>query len=66
MELIGLLVKTSHSIKYTLTIAEYFLKWAKAPALPNKTAVGVAKFLYSTGSGIASWICAQLHLIIPI
>ena len=43
MDLIGPLPETSLGNKYIITLTDYFSKWAKATALPDKTA---AKFMY--------------------
>ena len=43
MDLIGPLPETSLGNKYIITLTDYFSKWAKATALPDKTAV---KFMY--------------------
>ena len=47
MDLIGPLPETSLGNKYIITLTDYFSIWAKATALPDKTAVSVAKFMYS-------------------
>ena len=47
MDLIGLLPETSLGNKYIITLTDYCSKWAEATALPDKTAVSVAKFMYS-------------------
>ena len=47
MDLIGPLPETSLGNKYIITLTDYFSKWAEATALPDKTAVSVAKFMYS-------------------
>ena len=47
MDLIGPLPETSLGNKYIITLTNYFSKWAEATALPDKTAVSVAKFMYS-------------------
>ena len=33
--------------KYVVTLVDYFTKWTEAAALPDKTAEGVALFLYA-------------------
>ena len=50
MDLIRPLVEATQGNKHRTAITEYFMKWDEAGAFPNKTAVGVAKFLYSTVS----------------
>lgn len=47
MDLIGPLPKTSRGNKYIVTLTDYFSKWAEAAPLFNKTAEGIAKFMYS-------------------
>jgi len=47
MDLIGPLTESPHGNKYIITITDYFSKWAEAGPLPDKTAHGIAKFLYS-------------------
>ena len=47
MDLIGPLTETPRGNKYIITLTDYFSKWAEATALPDKTAVGVARFMYS-------------------
>ena len=46
MDLIGPLATTSRGNKYIITLTDYFTKWAEAGALPDKTAMNVAKFMY--------------------
>ena len=45
--LIGPLPETPRGKKYIITATDYFSKWAEAAPLPDKTAVGVADFLFS-------------------
>ena len=47
MDLIGPMPQTPRGNKYIITLTDYFSKWAEAAALPDKTAHGVAKFIYS-------------------
>ena len=47
MDLIGPLPETSRGSKYIITLTDYFSKWAEAAPLPDKTAIGVARFIYS-------------------
>ena len=47
MDLVGPLKKTPRGNKYIVTLTDYFSKWAEAALLPDKSAVGVAKFIYS-------------------
>lgn len=50
MDLVGPLPESSNGNKYIITLTDYFSKWAEAGALPDKTAHGVAKFIYSVVS----------------
>ena len=47
MDLIGPMPATSRGNKYIITFTDYFSKWAEAAPLPDKTAQGVANFIYS-------------------
>lgn len=47
MDLIGPMPETPRGNKYIITLTDYFSKWAEAAPLPDKTAVGVANFIYS-------------------
>ena len=47
MDLIGPLPETTCGNKFIVTLTGYFSKWAEAAPLPDKTALGVAKFIYS-------------------
>ncbi len=47
MDLIGPLPKTSRGNQYIVTLTDYFSKWAEAASLPDKTANGIAIFIYS-------------------
>ena len=47
MDLIGPLPKTSRGNQYIVTLTDYFTKWAEAAPLPDKSAVGVARLIYS-------------------
>ena len=44
--MIGPLLATSHGNKYIVTMIDYVSIWPEAAALPDKTAMGVAKFIY--------------------
>ncbi len=46
VDLIGPLPETSRGNKYIITVPDFFSKWPEATALPDKTAVGIAEFLY--------------------
>ena len=50
MDLIGPLPTTPRGNKYIVTLTDYFSKWAEAAPLPDKTALGVATFIYSVCS----------------
>lgn len=47
MDLVGPLPVTLRGNKYIITLTDYFSKWAEAAPLPDKTAAGVAQFMYS-------------------
>ena len=47
MDLIGPLPETPRGNKYIITLTDYFSKWAEAAPLPNKSADGIARFMYS-------------------
>ena len=46
IDLIGPLPTTKNNNKYVVTLVDYFSKWPEAAPLPDKTAAGVAMFLY--------------------
>lgn len=46
VDLIGPLPKTSRGNQYIMTVSDYFSKWPEATALPDKSAIGIAEFLY--------------------
>lgn len=46
MDLIGPLPTTTRGNKYVITLVDYFSKWPEAAPLQDKTATGVALFLY--------------------
>ncbi|KAI6660697.1 Gag-pol fusion protein [Oopsacas minuta] len=48
VDLIGPLTMTPRGNKYIITLVDYFSKWPEADALPDKSAKGVALFLYKT------------------
>ena len=50
MDLVGPLPESSNGNKYIIILTDYFSKWAEAGALPDKTAHGIAKFIYSVVS----------------
>ena len=50
MDLIGLLPVTPRGNKYIITLTDYFSKWAEAAPLQDKTAAGVAQFMYSVSA----------------
>ena len=45
--IVGSLPETPWGSKYIITATDYFSKWPEAAPLPDKTAVGVAEFLFS-------------------
>lgn len=57
MDLIGPLPVTSRGNKYIITLTDYFSKWAEAFPLPDKTAAGVAQFMYSVSA-----LCWIIHV----
>ena len=46
VDLIGPLPETQKGNKYIMTVSCLFSKWPEATALPDKTATGVAEFLF--------------------
>lgn len=46
IDLIGPLPTTAKGNKYIVTLVDYFSRWPEAAGLPDKTAQGVAMFLY--------------------
>ena len=46
VDLIGSLPETPRGNKYILAISCFFSKWPEATALPDKTATGIAEFLF--------------------
>ena len=46
IDLIRPLPKTPRGNKYIVTLVDYFSKWPEAEPLPDKSAKGVALFLY--------------------
>ena len=46
VDLIGPLPEIPRGNKYILTISCFFSKWPEATALPDKTATGIAEFLF--------------------
>jgi len=50
MDLIGPMPETPRGNKFIVTLTDYFTKWAEAAPLPDKTALGVAKFIYSVST----------------
>ena len=55
MDLIGPLPETPRKSKYVVTLTDYFSTWAEAAALPDKSAIGVARFIFTVR-----------HTIIPL
>ena len=50
MDLIGPMPETPRGNKFVVTLTDYFTKWAEAAPLPDKTALGIAKFIYSVSA----------------
>ena len=46
VDLVVSLTETQRGNKYIMTVSCYFSKWPEAAALPNKTAAGIAEFLF--------------------
>lgn len=57
MDLIGPMPSTPRGNRYIVTLTDYFSKWAEAAALPDKTAHGVARFMYSVSVVITALLC---------
>ena len=47
MDLVGPLPETPRGHKYTMTLTNYYTKWAEAAALKDKSPSSVADVLYS-------------------
>ena len=47
MDLIGPLHTTQRGNKFIVTLTDYFSKWAEAAPLTDKSALGIAKFIFS-------------------
>ena len=62
MDLVGPLKETPRGNKYIVTLTDYFSKWAEAAPLPDKSAVGVAKFIYSVSVTNYSYIAMSMHV----
>ncbi len=56
MDLVSPLPLTPRRNRYIITLTDYFSKWAEAAALPDKSAHGVARFIYS----VSALICTAL------
>ena len=46
VDLIGPLPETSRGNKYILTVSDYFSKWPEATPLSDKSAIGIAEFIF--------------------
>ena len=55
MDLIGPMPATSRGNTYIITLTDYFSKWAEAAPLSDKTAQGVANFIYSVSHKSCSY-----------
>ena len=51
VDLIGPLPETPRGNKYIMNVSCLFSKWPEATALPDKTALGVADFLFQCFTG---------------
>ena len=58
IDLIGPLPETERGNKYIITATDYFSKWPEAAPLQDKTALGVAEFLFAL-------FCRQSCVSIP-
>ena len=56
MDLIGPLPETPRGNKYIVILTDYFSKWAEAAPLQDKTALGVAKFIFSVSFSTTSHV----------
>ena len=59
VDLIGPLPETTRGNKYIMTVSCYFSKWPEATSLPNKSAIGVAEFLYKCFTRLG---CCQVKI----
>jgi hypothetical protein len=50
MDLIGPMPLTPRGNRFIVTLTDYFSKWAEAAALPDKSALGIARFIYSVSA----------------
>lgn len=66
IDLIGPLPVTAKGNKYIVTLSDYFSKWPEAQALPDKTALGVAEFLYKVKMIINSILFTHLYFLHPV
>ena len=66
IDLIGPLPLTAKGNKYIVTLLDYFSKWPEAAPLPNKTAIGVANFLYEEFCRLVKSSCMSLCIISSI
>ena len=57
MDFVGPLPETPRGNKYIATLTGYFSKCAEAAPLQNKSALGLAKFIYSV-----SELCMTVHI----
>jgi len=62
VDLIGPLPKTKRGNKYVITLVHYFSKWPEAEPLPDKTAIGVALFLYNLFCRLVANCFSMLHI----
>ena len=56
MDLIGPLHMTQRGNKFIVTLTDYFSKWAEAAPLTDKSALGIAKFIFSVSYMYANCI----------
>ena len=64
IDLIGPLPETSRGNKYVVMLVDYFSKWPEAAPLPDKTAEGVALFLFELFCRLAFtlWLLSSVHI----
>ena len=61
IDLIGPLPVTPRGCKYTMTVTDYYSKWAEAAPLKNKSAPSVAQFFYSVSLHYLP-LCMFIHV----
>lgn len=59
MDLVGPLKTTPRDNKYIVTLTDYFSKWAEAAPLTDKTALGIANFIFSVS---INFKCTRMNM----